>query len=389
VAVFLSLYGDWLTTVALLVVLYDITHSPAGPAAYVLARVGPRVLGPWFGGALADRLSPRRLMVLACVAQAVLTASLIVFNRSGSVLGILVAVAAAQFVGAMARPSQGALLPTLVQDSSLSRANALYWTFFSSSIFVGPAIGAALLAHVGADGVFAVDAATFAISAVLIATIPRSGTAEVTGKPSTPDRRSQWGGLRLALRDPLIRMVATANFASGVVVTVTQAFLVVAAAERFGGASSVGYLYSGVGIGGTLGGMFALRATPARLWVRHAVFAVIATEVLALAGLSLVAAIGSALALLALSSFAGSLFDVWGATEVQRRSPPGYLGRFNAVIWISQYSGMLIGALWALGTSAFLRWDGALQIASAAMFLFAVVMWTTGGRARSPVKEEP
>jgi hypothetical protein len=59
------------------------------------------------------------------------------------------------------------------------------------------------------------------------------------------------------------------------------------------------------------------------------------------------------------------------------------------VIWISQYSGMLIGALWALGTSAFLRWDGALQIASAAMFLFAVVMWTTGGRARSPVKEEP
>ena len=68
--------------------------------------------------------------------------------------------------------------------------------------------------------------------------------------------------LRGALRYSAIRGIAAANFASGLAVTVTQALLVVAAREHYGGDAAVGYLYAGVGVGGTLGGIIALRVAP-------------------------------------------------------------------------------------------------------------------------------
>ncbi|MGH7722621.1 MAG: MFS transporter [Candidatus Dormibacteria bacterium] len=378
-AVFLSLYGDWLTTVALLVVLYELTHSPAAPAGYMVARVAPRVLGPWIGGNLSDRFSPRRVIVGAAILQAVVTASLIASHRAGLIWAIYLAVAVAQFIGALARPSQGALLPSLVSDRQLARANATYGLFFSTSIFVAPAIGAVLLVRVGPDPLFAIDAASFAVSALLIATLPRGERRDDgTSTPSTA-RIATAGALRMALRRPEIRMVAAANFASGLTVTVTQALLVVAAHERFGGDAVVGYLYSAVGVGGLVGGLIALRWIPARGWTRLGVFVAITIELVALAGFSALTLFLAALLVLALSAGSGSSLDTWGITEIQRRAPPGLMGRYNSIIFIAMYSGMLIGALWALGTASVLHWDVAIQISCAAMLLLLGGVWLAGG----------
>ena len=205
VAVFLSAYGDWLTTVALVVVLFQLTHSPAGPAAYILFRVAPRVLGPWLGGNLADRFSPRTVIVVSATVQAVSTALLITANRAAAIWAIFFAVAIAQFAGALSRPSQGSMLPQLVSDRAFPRANATYWLFFSSSIFVAPAIGALLLMRSGPDLLFAIDACTFAVSAVLIATLPATTAAsEAAPRPAASIRVSTSAGLQLALREPVI-----------------------------------------------------------------------------------------------------------------------------------------------------------------------------------------
>ena len=61
VAAGVSTYGDWLTVVALAVLLFDLTHRPEAPALYILARFAPRVLGPTLGGSLADRYGPSRV----------------------------------------------------------------------------------------------------------------------------------------------------------------------------------------------------------------------------------------------------------------------------------------------------------------------------------------
>ena len=183
-------------------------------------------------------------------------------------------------------------------------------------------------------------------------------------------------------------MVAAANFAGGLTTTVTQAFLVVAAHERFGGDAAVGYLYSSVGVGGVLGGLVALRWIPPRSWTRFAVFFVITSQVVATAAFSASMALLVALLLLAVSAVAGTSMDTWGITEVQRQAPPGFMGRYNSVIFISIYSGMLVGALWALGTSGLLHWDIAIQISCAAMLVLLGALWIWGGWASSPPQEQ-
>jgi predicted MFS family arabinose efflux permease len=388
VAVFLSLYGDWLTTVALLVVLFQATHNPAAPAGYMLVRVAPRVMGPWLGGHLSDRISPRVVMVVTSTLQAFLTVSLIGSHRASLIWAIYLAVGAAQFTGALGRPSQGSLIPSLVSERGLPRANATYGLLFSTSMFVAPAIGAILLGRLGPDPLFAIDAASFAICALLIASLPTpKPTRGRTAGDSRPSVR-RTGTVMLALRHPAIRMVAAANFAGGLTITVTQAFLVVAAHERFGGDAAVGYLYSSVGVGGVLGGLVALRWIPPRSWTRFAVFFVITSQVVATAAFSASMALLVALLLLAVSAVAGTSMDTWGITEVQRQAPPGFMGRYNSVIFISIYSGMLVGALWALGTSGLLHWDIAIQISCAAMLVLLGALWIWGGWASSPPQEQ-
>ncbi len=380
-SVFLSVYGDWLTTVALVVLLFELTGTPAGPAGYLLARVAPRVIGPWIGGSIADRLSPRRVMIVAGFIQGVLTASLVLADRAHAVWALYAAVAIAQFVGSLARPSQGALLPTLVSAVRLSQANAVYATFFSSSIFVAPAIGALLLVHTGPDVLFLIDAGTFVVAAMLMMTIPSGGRTAIPASPrgvGLPNPST----FALAARDPVIRLVAASNFAMGVIVTVAQALLVVAARERFGSDAAVGIMYSAVGVGGIAGGLFALRWTPPRLRIGLVIFTATVIAVTAFAAFADVTQRFAGLALLAAATVASASLDVWGITEIQRRAPPRYAGRFNAIPWAAQYAGMLLGALWALGTGAVFHWDLALEFACLAM---AVLVGAVG----ITIRDEP
>jgi MFS family permease len=389
-SVFLSVYGDWLTTVALVVLLFELTGTPAGPAGYLLARVAPRVIGPWIGGSIADRLSPRRVMIVAGLIQAVLTASLVVADRAHSVWALYAAVALAQFVGSLARPSQGALLPTLVSGDRLTQANALYGTFFSSSIFVAPAIGALLLVHTGPDVLFLIDAGTFVVAAMLMMTLP---SRRLVASPASPRDAGlpNPSTFALAARDPVIRLVAASNFAMGVIVTVAQALLVVAARERFDNDAAVGIMYSAVGVGGIVGGLFALRWRPPRLRIGLVIFTASVIAVTAFAAFAAVTERFAGLALLAAASVASSGFDVWGITEIQRRAPPRYAGRFNAIPWAAAYAGMLVGAVWALGTSSMLHWDLALELSCLAMaiLLGAVGITAHDEPTTKPVKPEP
>lgn len=375
-SVCLSLYGDWLTTVALVVLLYQLTGTPAGPAGYLLARVAPRVIGPWIGGSLADRLSPRRVMIVAGLIQGVLTASLVFADRAHSVWALYAAVAIAQFVGSLARPSQGALLPTLVAADRLTQANALYGTLFSSSIFVSPAIGALLLVHTGPDALFVIDAGTFAVAAMLLLTVPSGGPAvspAATRRAALPTPSA----FAIGARDPVIRLVGASNFAMGLTVTVAQAFLVVAARERFGSDAAVGILYSAVGVGGIVGGLLALKWRPPRLRIGLVIFTAAIIDITAFAAFAAITQRFVGVAVLATASVASAGFDVWGITEIQRRAPPRYAGRFNAIPWAAVYAGMLVGAVWALGTSNVFHWDLALELACLAMVVLVGAVGVT------------
>ena len=102
----------------MLIILLRLTGSTAAPAAYMLARVVPRLAGAAVGGELADRLAPQRLAAVLSALQGVLMASIIVSAEAHVVWSIFVAVALSQLLGATCRPALLALLPVWWSSTS-------------------------------------------------------------------------------------------------------------------------------------------------------------------------------------------------------------------------------------------------------------------------------
>jgi hypothetical protein len=354
-AVSLSMYGDWLTTVALVVILFRLTGSAAAPAGYILVRVAPRLAGATIGGVLADRLSPVALLASCWVIQGVLTAAVVPIAGTRSLLGIYLCVGAAQLVNATSSPCRGAIIPRLGQRAHIANINRFFAVGQSSSMFVAPVIGSVVLLIWSANSLLLIDAATFILGAFLIATIELTERGDdAVGVTHRSGRVS--AGLASALADPVLRVLLATMFAGGMIVTALQALLVVAAAQLFGTSAAVGWLYAVVGLGGLGGTAIVARWRPRSLSATL-LAAAGAAEVGATMLLTVTPVVGIALIFLALSSLAGVVGETWGEIDLQERVDIRLLGRVSAAADLSLYGGMLIGAILAISLSVFLSWQ--------------------------------
>lgn len=356
-----SFYGDWLTTVALVVLLYRLTNnSPLGPALYMLARVAPRVIGPFPGGALADRFGPARVAVGCAAVEGVLTAFIVVFANLGVIWPIYVLVAAAQLFSSGSQPCYAALVPGVTDARGLGRVQGAYSALNSSSIMVAPAAGALLLPFIAPQALIAVDAATFFFAAAVLTTlVGASRKAEVQHVPGTMS-----AGIPIVVHDPMLRFLAAASISNAAAVTALQAVLVVAAAQRFGHDTVVGWLYAAVGAGALLGTLPVIRRTPGHVGLSP----IMAASALELGGLALfvvVPILPIALALLFLSSMGATLYQTRGTIGLQQRVPTPLLGRTSAVIRFALYLGMLLGAIAALSLVEPFGWESTVLIVCA------------------------
>jgi len=119
------------------------------------------------GGALADRLSRRRLMIVSDLTRLVAVAALAAVDASGHLtFELLVVFATVVGLGnGLFYPAFGGMVPLVVEQPSIASANSLIGVARWSSILVGPALAGALYHPAGSAAVFAVDAASFAVSA--------------------------------------------------------------------------------------------------------------------------------------------------------------------------------------------------------------------------------
>jgi predicted MFS family arabinose efflux permease len=359
-----------------LIILLRLTGSTAAPAAYMLARVVPRLAGAAVGGELADRLAPQRVAAVMSAVQGLLMASIIVSAGAHQVWSIFVAVALSQLLGATARPALLALLPRLVVEHELTRANALVSAVMSSSTVVAPALSVPLLALFGRpELLIGIDVASFAVAALLFALLPAGGRA------SGGQLRGALAGARVVWADGHLRALAGAYLGGSLAVTATSAVLVVAAAERYGGADRVGALYAAVGAGGLLASTAAMRHGSARV-LRSTLVAAALAEIVLLAMLTLSRGLVTAILCVAASAAAGALYQVWGATELQLRAPPEVLGRAGAALVAAQYTGMIAGALVALVLVPLLGWERALFTACC-LGIAAVAVTAVGPAGRT------
>ncbi|HEY2705627.1 MAG TPA: hypothetical protein VGL20_18245 [Candidatus Dormibacteraeota bacterium] len=356
---------------AIVVLLLDLTGSSAAPALYMLARVVPRLAGAVMGGELADRLPPQRVAAAVAALQGLLMASIIVSAGRHMVWPIYLAVAVSQLLGAVARPALLALLPRLVVEHELTRANALLSTAMSSSTMVAPALSVPLLALFGRPEVLIyVDVASFAVAALLLASLPAGGRA------AGGALRGALAGARVVWGDGHLRALAGAYLGGALAVTTASAVLVLAAAERLGGADRVGALYAAVGAGSVLTSALVMRRGAIRV-MRSTLVAGALAEIVLLAVFTLCQGLWTAGLALAASSGVASMYQVWGSTELQLRADPEVLGRAGAALVAAQYTGMILGALLATVLVPLLGWDRALY-AACCLGLVTVAATITG-----------
>jgi MFS family permease len=201
-----SSLGTGAAYVALLVLAYQRFRSPWAVTLILLADFVPAtLLGPLLGAAV-DRFGRRRCAVIADVLRAAVFAGLAL----ASSFALILALALLAGVGtALFRPAILAGLPSMVDEDHLPAATSLYGAINDLGYTVGPALAAAVLLVAGAPAVMAANAATFAISALLVGGIDFGGVNRSRGSEERAGRSSLLAdareGLGITLRLPALR----------------------------------------------------------------------------------------------------------------------------------------------------------------------------------------
>jgi predicted MFS family arabinose efflux permease len=363
--------GDGLYAVAL--PWYVLAHHGGTlKLATVLAAWGvPRALFIPVGGMLSDRFSPWRTMVSADLARAVAVGILAVFASAGRAdLAFLLPIAIVMGAGeGLFLPCSAAVVPALVRTDDLQPANALVTLGNELASILGPAVGGVIVAAIGADLGFAVDAGSFLISIatlVAIASVRRVAAARDAAATGDTDialdeapGAAAVSMLEVLRSSAVFRVVLLITVAANLSISgALEVGLPVLVRVRFhGGAGGYGVVVAAFSVGAVAGAIVAGSVkTPARpAWVLSAT---VGLGMLALAGLPYLGGVGPAGLAFAVTGALLSFGNLVAITAFQRWAPPHLLGRIMSLILLASVGvfpvSVMLGGLLvhALGASA-------------------------------------
>jgi hypothetical protein len=253
-------------------------------------------------------------------------------------------------------PAANGLLPQTVPEGDIQRATAATAGSENVAQFAGPALATALVLGAGAGWAFALDAATFLISAALLVRIrPRARTGESTpaGESASidaPVRVSVWQEIRAGAREVRSRTWVWATLASFCVALfcgLASWFVLgaVVAGEQYGHIGVYGVIEAATGLGAILGSFAGFSWRP-RYPMRTAMLAMLIWPVAVIPfalGVTLIVVVP--LNVLAGAGF--SLFNVWWLTALAERIPPNALARVTSYDWMVSFALMPLGYLLA------------------------------------------
>lgn len=251
----ISMVGNILAMVAIPWFVLETTGSASKTGITAFFTAMPAVIAAFFGGAIVDRLGFKRTSVIADIASGITVAMvpLLYLTTGLAFWQLLVLVFLGALLDAPGVTARQALLPDVAEmaGTRLERANAAYQAIQRSSILLGPPLAGLLIAVLGPANVLWVDAATFAISAALIALSTPSGRAAVRAANRYWHDLAE--GLRFIRRDRLILSivitVAITNFLDSPLFAV---LMPVYANENFGSAVDLGLIFASFGAGSTV-----------------------------------------------------------------------------------------------------------------------------------------
>ena len=375
-----SLLGDGVYVVTVAWQAYELSNTPAALSIVGAAWTLPTVLLLLPGGVLSDRVDRRLLMVGADVLRALAIGTIGALSLSGTLeLWMLLVLVAVYGVGdALFLPAATAITPLLVPADELVEANALEYLVRPFALrFAGPALGGLLVAAAGPGAGFAIDAASFAVSALFVLAIrPRPGP-----KPAPNTTRSAVAEIREGLSyvrgEPwLWATLAAAGLSIFAFFGPLQVLLPFHLKNDLGlGPGTFGAVLAAGGVGSIVAALLVgQRGLPQRVITWMYLAWGIATLEVALFAVADIPWQFMAIAVV------GGAFDTlgniaWG-TLIRSRVPSGLLGRVSSVDWqisiaLTPLSFALAGPLAeAIGTETTMLAAGLLGSVAVVAFLF-------------------
>ncbi|MCI2419184.1 MFS transporter [Saccharopolyspora sp. K220] len=337
----LSTLGGQVTVVAVLYQMWELTSSPIAVGAIGLANAVPMVLFGLAGGALADAVDRRRLVLLTTAGQLLSVSLLAVQAVAGAgsmwlLLGLTALQAASSGLGA---PARRTFVARLLPNEQVGAGIALTNLSFQAALLVGPAVAGVLAARWGVASCYLLDALSFCAALYGVLRLPSMRPIGETGWRGIG---AIWSGWRFIRREPVL----SGAFFSDVLATVT-AFPVglfpVINEERFdGNPETFGLFLSAIAVGGIAAGCVSGTVTRAQ---RPGVIMLAAAAIwgLGLVGFGLAQPLWLVLGCLAIAGAADTISVITRGSIVQLATPDSHRGRVSAVEHIVGISGPDLG----------------------------------------------
>jgi MFS family permease len=329
-----SQVGSFIELTATTYLLYAITNSPVLLGLGGLVRGLPLLTLALFGGALADRIDRKRLVLLTqCV---LVTTSLI--------LGTLVATGAVQFwhiyvigfinstLAAFEAPARNSFYPSLIPRADFQNAVTLSSAILRLSTLLGPAIAGVLIATSGPASPFFVNAASY--FAIIFALLLIRTKFSAAGGPRPSLRSAAWSGIQYARRNSVLPLILGTETALSVFGHNSALVTIFARDVLHVGPEGLGLLLSSVGAGAIAGTILLIAVGDIR---RKGAIMIVAGALYAVALLGF--AVSTSFVLSALALFILGVADTgWGAmrnTIAQLVTTDAYRGRVMSMITVT------------------------------------------------------
>ncbi len=371
-----SVIGSQVTMTAIPIQVYDETHSTAAVGLVGLAGLLPLVILGLYGGAVADAVDRRRLVLVTTTGQATLSAVLlaqaVMHLHSVALLYGVIAASAGLF--ALESPARQAFVPRLVPVALLPAAGALRQVEFNVGVTVGPLLAGVLVGGYGYGSAYGVDMVSFAASLWAVAALPSMapvGGGRRAGLASVVE------GLRFLQTRPVLLMTFVVDLIAMIFAMPRALFPALALHTFGGGPQTAGALYSALAAGALLSALGGGWLGRVHRQGRAVVLAIVGWGV-AIALFGLTHRLWLGLLLLACAGAADMISAVFRTSILQAAAPDDMRGRLGGVFIVVVAGGPRLGDARSGGSAALVGIPAAIVGGG-----IAVVVLTLAVAARS------
>lgn len=327
--------GSQLTAVAVPKQIYDITHSSAWVGYASLAGLVPMVAFALWGGAVADTVDRRKLLLVTNIGIAV--TSLLFWAQAvtglDSVVVLMVLLALQQAFFGFNSPARTASIARLVPAEQLPAANALGSTVMQTGLVAGPLLAGVLIPVIGLPELYLIDALALCVTVWAVFRLPALAPLGATARRA--GLREIAAGFRYISRHKVLLLSFLADIVA-MVFGMPRALFPELAAHMYGSYGeglALGVLFAGIPVGAVLGGLFSGLFSRARRHGWMVIGAVVAWG-LAVAGFGLSANLWVAVVFLAVAGVADMVSMVFRGAILLSAATDEMRGRMQGVFTV-------------------------------------------------------